>query len=253
MKGCSGLLLLLFVTTTSLQFSSTVLLSDLRIGQLPGLPVRRNSTVDFKYIHNWHGNVPEMGEISGYTYPIQLRTSTWLRPPSAFPAFAEFSRPVSSPDGVDDTGVLLRAFLPFADAQSRESIRNYSGLATVLDSRVSCQAPKLSGLSLNLFTNATYVGRISGKLEPSVPGADRLWTPGPVSFSCGTFLREDSFTVCQVVELSPLFDVYGDNGGLLSEFWNVSESKTKDALYTGLVRKLMNRLLLEFETLLPSH
>ena len=225
------MILLLCLTTTLLQFSSTALLSDLRLGQLPSLPSIRNATYDFVYTHDGSGTDPAIYHFSGYTYPIQLRTSTWLRPPPAFPAFAEYSQPVSSPEGVDDTGVLLRAFLPFADAQSRETVRNYSGKATVLDSRVSCQRPQLSHISLG--ANSTYVGRIAGKFAPSYPQADRLWTPGPLPFSCSTFLAEDALTICQIDYLSPFFDSYADNGGVLSEFWNSTHNETRSVLETG--------------------
>lgn len=143
--GYGGAVVLLFATTTLLQFSSTILLSDLELGQLPGLAANHSATYDFVYTGHGQpypdGNTLNVSHgfysyTGGVTYPIQLRIPTWSRNPPAFPAFAEYSKPVSSPEGVDDTGVLLRAFLPFADAQSRESIRNYSGIAQVLDSRV---------------------------------------------------------------------------------------------------------------------
>ena len=162
--GYAGAVLLLFATTTLLQFSSTILLSDLDLGQLPSLAANRSASYDFAYTA--HGiPLPDANKshpAQGYyhytgrvTYPIQLRGPTWSRNPPAFPAFAEYSRPISSPQGVDDTGVLLRAFLPFADAQSRESIRNYSGIAQVLDSRV-CY-PIYFPLQLYLLTIAGIV------------------------------------------------------------------------------------------------
>lgn len=142
-------MLLLFFTTTILQFGSTVLLSDLHLGQLPSLPTNHTSTYDFVY--TTHGQALSSNVSSGpsygysrytgpVTYPIQLRVPTWSRNPPAFPAFAEYSKPISSSVGVDDTGVLLRAFLPVPEAQSRETIRNYSGVAHILDSRVCCAA-----------------------------------------------------------------------------------------------------------------
>ena len=139
-------MLLLFATTTFLQFSSTVLLSDLHLGTLPGLSANLTSTYDFVYkIDNGTTRqTPGLGFslfFGSVSYPIQLRTPTWLRNPPAYPAFAEYTRSVEKPKGVDDTGMLIRAFLPFADAQSRETIRNYSGTAMVLDSRVSQSSP----------------------------------------------------------------------------------------------------------------
>lgn len=134
------MVVLLFTTTTLLQFSSTALLSDLRLGRLPGLQANQNSTYDFTYTsHGQPYNVSHgyKGYTRGTTYPILWRGSTWTRNPPAFPAFAEYSEPLAVPDGVDDTGILLRAFLPFPDAESRETIRNYTGTTMVLDSRVS--------------------------------------------------------------------------------------------------------------------
>ncbi|KAK3716336.1 hypothetical protein LTR37_006486 [Vermiconidia calcicola] len=212
--GYSAIVLLLFSTTTVLQFSSTLLLSDLQLGQLPGLSVVREALYDFQY--EWGGPAsfaaPASHRGTGYSYPIQLRTSTWLRPPPAFPAFAELSSPVESPEGVEDTGVLLRAFLPFPDAQSRQSIRNYSGPAMVLDSRVSCQRPHLTHIKTLATSEAGSVGRISGKLEPSFPDVDKLWTPA---------------------SLAPWFDSYANNGGLLSEFWNITHNNMMEELLTG--------------------
>lgn len=133
------MVLLLFTSTTLLQFSSTALLSDLQLGRLPGLQINKSSTYDFAY--EGHGSTFPVSDgyfdyTRGVTYPVRWRSSTWTRNPPAFPAFAEYSEPVSVAENIDDTGVLLRAFLPFADAQSRESIRNYSGNAMVLDARV---------------------------------------------------------------------------------------------------------------------
>lgn len=230
--GYTLIVLLLFITTTALQFSSTVLLSDLRLGRLPGTSHDRNASYDFKYDPSSSFTDPASYHYSGYSYPIQLRTSTWLRNPTAFPVFAEYSTPVPDQAGIDDTGVLLRAFLPFADAQSRESIRNYSGDALVLDSRVSCQRPALARVTTT--ANSTYVGRLSGELTPAFPEAGRLWTPGPVPFECSIFLRDDSLTICQLVYLSPFSDSYGNSGGLLSEFWNVTKNDTRYALRQGL-------------------
>lgn len=140
--GYSVVVLLLFTTSLALQFSSTVLLSDLSLGQLSSLPLQRDSTYDFDYgsSDGMHMVAPGLGlgKSGMISYPIQYRTPTWSRNPPSYPAFAEYSAEVPPVEGVDDTGVLLRAFLPFADAQSRETIRDYSGHAMVLDSRVRC-------------------------------------------------------------------------------------------------------------------
>ena len=268
--GYSGAVLLLFATTTALQFSSTVLLSDLRLGQLPSLPVNRTISYDFEY--TTHGQPlptnPESKFNFGYyqytggvTYPIQLRVPTWSRNPPAFPAFAEYSETLPAIAGVDDTGILLRAFLPFADAQSRESIRNYSGIAHVLDSRVrcgvnslgvpptclpflfeqvSCQAPQFVNVDVNpqnmYYPGMTgpVAGRLKGSLEPSIPDVERLWTLGHIPFDCGIFMNAEAFTICQIgFPLATESNFYQDSGSLLSEFWNITRDDTRNAIRHG--------------------
>ena len=226
--GYSITVLLLFTTTFMLQFSSTVLLSDLRLGQLPSLASQRTATYDFDY--KAYGGPGQFDPALGFTswekfsYPLQMRTSTWLRNPPAYPTFAEYSRSVSVPEGVDDTGVLLRAFLPYADAQSRESVRNYSGNAMVLDARVSCQAPKLEHLSIHRGEDYVTQGRMRGKLQPSTTAIDRLWTPKtPPQLDCSLLVRHNALTICQITSMSPLYDNYDANGGLVSEFWNTTD------------------------------
>ena len=234
LKDASGRLnvymaLLLCLTTVCMQFSSTILLSDLRLGQLPGLPSQNSTAYDFAYLINRPLVPIPGGWYVNYTsgYPKQGRTTTWLRNPPFLPSFAEFAEPVPHPQpGVDDTGVLLRAFLPFADAQSRENIRNYSGKALVLDSRVSCQSPKLASLSWDIVGYA--YGPLLGTLAPT-KRADRLWSPQePVPFDC-TFLQlEGATSVCQIRQREGSF--YATSGGLISEFSNITEAAMLDQM-----------------------
>lgn len=131
---------LVFITTTMLlQLTSTMLVSDLSVGFLPGAP--STNDLDFDFAYQIVGGI--------WSWPEQARAvSTWLRNAVALPTFAEFSEPILAPDTVDDTGTLFRSFLPFQDAQSRESISEYSGKALVLDARVSCQRPQFRDLLL---------------------------------------------------------------------------------------------------------
>lgn len=107
--------------------------------------------------------------------------------------------------------------------------------------QVSCQAPQLSSISFStpepiwIQGQPTYpdTGRITGNFEPSVPDVERLWTPGRVPLNCSIFLHTEALTICQIVYQSPEFASYADNGGILSEFWNISESGTKTALSQG--------------------
>lgn len=133
----TSVVLLLVATTGLLQFTSIMLVSDLSLGVLPGIPLSRDLPFDFTY--EWN----EARASSRWTYPLQPRAvRPWLRNPPAFPTFAEFSEQINVPEHVDDTGLLFRGFLPFQDAQSRQTISHYSGKALVLDARVSCQRPQ---------------------------------------------------------------------------------------------------------------
>ena len=222
--------LLLCLTTISTQFSSTILLADLRLGQLQGLPSQNSTAYDFAYLANL-SLVPIPGGwfvnwTVGNQYPKQGRTRTWLRNPPSLPSFAEYAEPVlhQQPE-VDDTGVLLRAFLPFADAQSRENIRNYSGKALELDSRVSCQSPRLTNLSWSIIGYA--YGPLVGTLAPTKQ-ADRLWSPQePIPFNCTFFQQEGATSVCQIQQQVERGKA---SGGLISEFSNVTETTMLDQL-----------------------
>jgi hypothetical protein len=114
---------------------------QIHIGSVPYNLVCSQPTVDYLNGQEW-----ALGRSNARLYPISNRIPTWRRNPPAYPAFAEYSRSVSPSPGIDDTGVLLRAFLPYSDAALRQNLRNYTGKAIVLDSRVSCQAPQLANL-----------------------------------------------------------------------------------------------------------
>jgi len=53
------------------------------------------------------------------------RDSAWTSNPPFYPVFAEFDEP--GKDVMIGTGTLLRALLPFATAEARQSISSYSG------------------------------------------------------------------------------------------------------------------------------
>ena len=74
-----------------------------------------------------------------YTYRGMSSTTLWQASlPVQWPTFAEYSEPPIQQTCVSDTGRSIRAFLPFG-VEDRQLIRNYSGKALVLDTRVTCQ------------------------------------------------------------------------------------------------------------------
>ena len=169
-----SVVLLLVATTLLLQVTSTMLVSDLSLGVLPSASANEDLRYDFTY--EWNETDLE------WAYPLQPRAAKpWLRNPPAFPTFAEFSEPIGVPEHVDETGHLLRAFLPFQDAQSRETISEYSGKALVLDARVSCQRPEIQQLYVDRNSSSmSLVGAFSKTHD--VPG--RLGSASSVPFNC---------------------------------------------------------------------
>ena len=171
-------------------------------------------------------------------FPIPNRIPTWRRNPPAYPAFAEYRKPISTNQGIDDTGTLLRAFLPYSDVATRQSLRNYTGNALVLDNRVSCQAPKLADLT-SLETRGwasadvgTEISRdyftqiqINGTVAPTDRTVHRLYTPtGGIPFSCVAGVGDNAVSVCQLNAESEMgtidygFPTWNSVGGLLPEF-----------------------------------
>jgi hypothetical protein len=55
------------------------------------------------------------------------RDSAWTSNPPYYPAFGEYTEPVPANTRISDTGPLLRAFLPYATAEARQSLASYNG------------------------------------------------------------------------------------------------------------------------------
>lgn len=134
------------------QFLLLILLTDVSLRSTAGLV----STVHLPYNLHYNECTPDgncVGSTQFVVYPstefIYPSTGAWNRKVSKYTSFAEYSEPPYEADGVIDTGVTLRAFLPFGTAQSRESLESYKGKATVLDARVTCQVPQIKNATVN--------------------------------------------------------------------------------------------------------
>lgn len=151
-----------------------MLVSDLALDMQPGAPRIENPRYDFKYEYDETQLLSED--------PSQSAAEPWQRKPSAFPTFAECSEPVDDvPEHVDDTSRIFRAFLPFQDAQSRETITQYSGKALVLDARVSCQRPQVQHLRVE-YNGATY--SYAGSFSKTEDLSGLIESVSPVPFNC---------------------------------------------------------------------
>lgn len=176
----NALALWLLITSSTLQFTSTILLSDLKSGELA-------ATASSRYV------MPDLSYDSG-TSSIP-RDSAWSTNPFGFPVFGEYHESMQSPEeGILDTGLLLRAVLPYSTAEDLQTVALYSGNAMLLDARASCQAPQITHL-MGVWSNAS-IQSLSGLVSPS-QSFIALITVKEKPFNCFVGSPQD-FTVCQV-------------------------------------------------------
>ena len=190
-------------------------------------------------------------------YALVNRASAWLRNPGQYPVFAEHAEPSEKVGGVDDTGMLFRACIPSTAVTHHETLRNYSGNAVALDSRVSCHTPFFSNASNILEqintammpgTGGNLTGRVMTKryTDPSLVPVD------PSDFTC---YLAGSYSLCQIApellsrtrttpykfgKTDNMLYPFGGNlgGGLLSQFSNLTSKKFDPP--TDEVRKMVN-------------
>ena len=225
----SALILLGAMILGMIQATSLVLISDVGLATVPGKSSSMDLNIGFTY---W--NLTSGDNTGAYTpeAPILPRGTTWSKKPPFYPTFAEYSEPPSIQDGVDDTGLTLRAFLPFTSAQDRQNARTYNGKTTVLDARVTCQVPILSdetlfdnGYALT-FEGAVQPSKVTPRLQDAVINDSHSYNNESVWFQClaptypeqsygliNTTLDDQwKITICQ------LGDAGSDTYGLASEF-----------------------------------
>jgi hypothetical protein len=161
--GISLRLLTAFLIITSLvsQFTSTLLLSDMAVGQI--ISFASNETV--RYARSRSQSYSDVKEI-GTRRP-------WQNNPSQFEVFAEYSEDGTRTEGVDDTGPILRAFLPIAQQQTRESLHRFQGLSYVYDARVVCVRPQIEKMWF-CPDNTTSTQRVCGSIKPEQGLLDNL-------------------------------------------------------------------------------
>lgn len=196
-KFVTGLFVsVLLITTLLSQLTSTALLSDLRPGLVPGnsqhiqLPFRLNET----YTQD-SSDTDEYEEL-------------WSSKPPFYPVFAEYSEPPTpyQDDSISDTGTILRAMLPLASEQDRTLIQNYTGPATVFDSRVICMRPQINITGIESYGDfdGQTLAAIEGIMEvvASAPGVYNVVgvTPFlcPIVFTPGEGDTESAVTLCNV-------------------------------------------------------
>lgn len=187
-----------------------------------------------------------------------LEGTTWSKKPSFYPTFAEYSEPPYEEEGMSDTGVTLRAFLPFVAAQDRHVIQKFVGRTTVLDSRVTCQVPEFEGEGLQIdkgsgsmslsgsvraTKNTPRLGNFTMRMVPAPENTHDPVFNMPVLFKClvpieGVEHFDDDIasgqpwriTLCQLGEGGGTSSI---SGGLVSEFKPLNSLPTTQDVESG--------------------
>ena len=155
---------ILTAVTALVQLTSFALLSDLNLRATPGKAHGSTLATNFAYTKNG-------------TIPVVARGSTWLRKPPFYPTFAEYHQPPPTDleDGISDTGLTLRAFVPLQDQQSRSLLTTWEGRGTVLDSRVVCMRPNLTLEKAHIADGTlALTGLFNAQFNASASGVE-LW------------------------------------------------------------------------------
>ncbi|KAI3567769.1 hypothetical protein IWW34DRAFT_796858 [Fusarium oxysporum f. sp. albedinis] len=211
---------LLTFTTLSLQFTSTILLSQVGIASLP---------VATSVPQTYYGTDPYRLSYSSQVEGHSFFDTTPLR----YPAFAEWISNAtisdttaqygefapSSVPGIIDTGTVVRAFLPFKDDE-RSRLIEYHGFGTAVDTRVACVRPKLTNIVFSTDNDnpGYYVFRIAGLADVEQKPLGFLRLPDEngsknysLSFDCGFTTDADPETYgwpLALCELEGLLGIY---------------------------------------------
>ena len=134
------LLVVLALGNIAMQFSSTILFSDLQSRLL----VKFSQKIQISLLQSNDSVASFVG---------------WGNPPRDFSLFGEpYTGYSANPNslGLSDTGIKRHGMIPFANSGDRTALRSYRGPSLVLSSRVACMPPAVSGEVR--FTNVALSG-----------------------------------------------------------------------------------------------
>ncbi|KXH47867.1 hypothetical protein CNYM01_01385 [Colletotrichum nymphaeae SA-01] len=127
----TGLAILLLLTTFVVQFSSTLLVSDLGMGDLVGDAKAKTLNV----------------HMSRDVISLNRQMNNWISRPTAYVPFGESPSKTNTTTNIQssfsDTGVVRRTFLPLSTTQM-STLRQYTGGAYGFESRFVCLRPSVS-------------------------------------------------------------------------------------------------------------
>jgi hypothetical protein len=152
----------------ALQFTSTILLSDMHSFDMIGDPNVTTFNSIFAYPGKGKGH---------------LALQTLMQSAPVYPLFGEVSGTQDSgPDnhGLSDTGLTQRGLLPMMNRDFRTSVRDYDGMGMVMSSRVACMRPIMTNMSLDISTSSDKYRQLQGvlhynqSLQEARPGTGKL-------------------------------------------------------------------------------
>lgn len=186
-----SLIVILAINSVVSQFLSTILITDLYQAQIFGVsqPVEAATQV---------------GPPSSLVWLNSMSVD-----PTMYPLFAEYSQPAQKHDGFDDTGVILRAFLPIGSSDLRESIHNYTGLGSIINTRVVCSQPSIETITANSYPSLN----LNGTLTFSLLAASGNSSDGQYYRRQNLASKSHSYAF----SCDPLMADYSDNG----EEWHI--------------------------------
>ncbi|KAI0975721.1 hypothetical protein F4678DRAFT_483968 [Xylaria arbuscula] len=219
------LLSLLAITTLGLQFSSTILLSDItdlvvvgnvRQVQLPGLFDVNDK--NFEFITSGTGDLATKP-----TYSI-------------FSEINKSSNVSADALGLSQTGLVQRAFLPLSKPDDRTSIRQFRGNAIIMSSSIACMRPRIRGAILDVRMGPDYsiFASVKARLQYDLSirevemNANASCTPGTcdeIGFNCAVPVLSTGFVTAGWESLACYIGTVG--GQTVTSFsrprWNSSQ------------------------------
>lgn len=184
------LVLLLFILSTLLQFTSTLLVSDLHNYSVVG-----------------NSNHTSLASLVGLDQVAKLdnRRFSILQDPdlsSGFSIFGEtqqasFVSVEPNANGLSSTGLVERGLLPLASVDERMAVRYYNGTSMILSSAVSCMRPVITGQYAQFSTtgSSSGVGTVKGSLDVPKSLQQALGTD---QYSCESGQCEVIYFACDV-------------------------------------------------------
>ncbi|KAF3077353.1 hypothetical protein CFAM422_000002 [Trichoderma lentiforme] len=173
------LILILWLVSTAISFSSTILLSDFRTISL--------------VLQSSNTHVPVIEASSELVGPFGLPRlgpdpGIWQQPLQTFSTFGEATLEKPSPqEAFTDTGLIKRSMIPL-QTQSRKNLRSYEGASAVYTSRAGCTRPKIVN---GYITGIPPTSAMSHMMEDALITGNITWeSPGGHTFldglSCGS-------------------------------------------------------------------